>query len=93
MPPPWKWERRWEPCRATIGSVAGIDADFEDGVLRPVRPLTLRPGERVRLIVIRRPDRARWDLNRLAARPDEDLELAEAGLPEWAEALDSQDRR
>lgn len=73
--------------------VAGIDADFEDGVLRPVKPLSLRPGERVRLIVIRKADPSRWDLARLGAHADEDLELAGAGLDDWAEALDAQDRR
>lgn len=73
--------------------MAGIAARFENGVLHPLRPLTLRQGEQVEVIVIRRGDAARWDLDKLAAAPDEDLELAEAGLEAWTEGLESQDRR
>ena len=72
--------------------VATIEADFEGGVLRPTRPLALRQGERVRLIVVRRSESARWDLERLAGSADEDLALAEAGLGDWADALDERDR-
>jgi predicted DNA-binding antitoxin AbrB/MazE fold protein len=63
-----------------------IEAEFEDGVLRPLRPLPLRPGERVGLVVVRRPDPARWDLDRLSKRSgNEDQELAEEeGLADWA---------
>ena len=64
-----------------------IDALYENGVLRPVSPLSLRSGERVGLIVVRRPDPSRWDLSRLAKHGDDDLALAEAGLDEWAAAL------
>jgi len=46
----------------------------------------------VRLIVLRRPDPKRWDLHKLAATTDEDLELTEAGLDWWAEQLDSEDK-
>ena len=49
-----------------FSSVAAVEADYEDGVLRPVKPLRLRPGERVHIIVRRQSDPARWDLERLA---------------------------
>jgi predicted DNA-binding antitoxin AbrB/MazE fold protein len=75
-----------------VFEVATIEADFEGGVLRPTKPLALRQGERVRLIVVRRSDPARWDLDRLAQGADEDLALAEAGLGAWADALDERDR-
>jgi predicted DNA-binding antitoxin AbrB/MazE fold protein len=39
-----------------------IEAEFNDGVLRPMRRLPLRPGERVGIVVVRRPDPLRWDL-------------------------------
>ena len=35
---------------------------------------------------------SRWDFTRLAARADDDLALAEAGLDEWAATLDREDR-
>jgi len=69
-----------------------IDALYENGVLRPVSPLSLRSGERVGLIVVRRPDPSRWNLSRLAQHGDDDLALAEAGLDEWAAALDGDPR-
>ena len=69
-----------------------VDALYENGLLRPVSPLPLRSGERVALIVVRRPDASRWDFTRLAAHAAEDLALAEAGLNEWAAALDREDR-
>ena len=69
-----------------------VDALYENGLLRPVSPLPLRSGERVALIVIR-PDPRRWDFTRLAAHGDDDLALAEAGLEEWAAALDGEDSR
>ena len=43
-----------------------VEAQYEDGVLRPAERLSLRSGERVNLIVVRRPDPGRWDLARLA---------------------------
>ena len=60
-------------------------------MLRPAEPLGLRPGERVNLIVIRRPDPSRWDFARLAraANGGEDLDLARQGLAEWAGELDA----
>ncbi|OFW50550.1 MAG: hypothetical protein A3G77_00475 [Acidobacteria bacterium RIFCSPLOWO2_12_FULL_68_19] len=69
-----------------------IDALYENGLLRPVSPLPLRSGERVALIVVRRSDSSRWDVTRLGAHGDDDLALAEAGLDEWAAALDREDR-
>jgi predicted DNA-binding antitoxin AbrB/MazE fold protein len=74
--------------------MAIIEAEFENGVLRPIRRLPLRPGERVGIVVVRRPDPARWDLGRLSkAAAADDEKLAEAGLGGWADALDREDRR
>jgi predicted DNA-binding antitoxin AbrB/MazE fold protein len=73
--------------------VRTIEARYEDGLLRPESPLALRPGERVALILVRRPDPERWNLDRLAkGGAGEDLALAEQGLAEWADALDAEDR-
>ena len=69
-----------------------IDVLYEDGVLRPTTPLSLQAGERVAIIVVRRTTEDRWDQARLVAHADEDLALAEAGLEEWAAALDREDR-
>lgn len=70
-----------------------IEARYEDGLLRPENPLALTPGERVALILVRPPNPKRWDLERLAKTGEsEDLELAEQGLAEWADALDREDR-
>jgi len=44
------------------------------------------------ILVIQQPDAARWDLGRLAASPDEDEALAQAGLDDWAAALEGEDR-
>lgn len=65
-----------------------IEARYEEGLLKPETPLSLRPGERVALIVVRHPDPRRWDLERLAKGAGEDRMLAEQGLTEWADALD-----
>jgi len=71
-----------------------IEAEFENGVLRPMRRLPLRPGERVGIVVVRRPDRTRWDLDRLSkGATADDQALAEEGLGDWAAALDREDRR
>ena len=71
-----------------------IEAEFNNGVLRPMRRLPLRPGERVGIVVVRRPDTARWDLARLSkAATADDEKLAEEGLGEWGNALDREDRR
>ena len=67
-----------------------VEAQYDDGVLRPSERLGLRPGERVSLIVVRRPDPGRWDLSRLAKTANQDdLALAEQGLAQWAAGLDS----
>jgi predicted DNA-binding antitoxin AbrB/MazE fold protein len=68
-----------------------IEAFYEGGLLRPISPLPLRSGERVAVIVMRRPDASRWNLERLATHGDDDLALAEAGLDEWAAALERED--
>jgi predicted DNA-binding antitoxin AbrB/MazE fold protein len=70
-----------------------IEADYRDGVLRPTTPLQLKQGERVGLVVMRRPDQERWNLERLARTSQEDETLARAGLDEWARGLDHEDSR
>ena len=71
-----------------------VEARYEDGMLRPTEPLALRPGERVNLIVDRRPDPRRWNLDLLSKIANgDDLALAEQGLADWAETLDTEDRR
>ena len=70
-----------------------VEAQYDDGVLRPAERLGLRPGERVNLIVVRRPDPSRWDLTKLAKTADgDDIPLAEQGLAQWAADLDSTER-
>lgn len=62
-----------------------IEALYDNGVLKPMAPLALQDGERVGLIVVRRPDPKRWDLERFAETVgEEDLRLAEQGLDYWA---------
>lgn len=69
-----------------------IEARYEEGLLKPESPLSLTPGERVALIVVRHPDPSRWDLGRLArSGAGEDRMLSEQGLSEWADALDRED--
>jgi len=67
-----------------------VEARYEQGTLKLTQPLPLTPGERVRVIVVRQPDPKRWDLAKLR-RVDatEDLALAEAGLSDWDQAIDS----
>jgi predicted DNA-binding antitoxin AbrB/MazE fold protein len=70
-----------------------VEAHYEKGLLRPTKPLALRPGERVNLIVVRRPDPNRWNLERLAKSGNaEELQLAEQGLADWSAKLDKEDR-
>jgi len=72
-----------------------VEALYEKGLLKPTKPLPLRSGERVNLIVVRRPDRNRWNLDRLqktSCATAEDLELAERGLADWSARLDEQDQ-
>ena len=71
-----------------------IEARYEKGMLKPTEPLALRPGESVNLIVVRRADPSRWDINRLAKSGNaEDLTLAEQGIEDWAAKLDEEDPR
>ena len=69
-----------------------VEAEFREGALHPLDRLQLRPGEHVRIIVVRCPDRSRWDLTRLALGSEEENLLARDGLAKWAEALDQEDR-
>jgi predicted DNA-binding antitoxin AbrB/MazE fold protein len=69
-----------------------IEALFENGLLKPASPLPLRPGETVGVIVLRRPDPTRWNMVLLASATEDDAVLAGAGLDEWADALDAEDR-
>ena len=74
--------------------MASVEATFENGVLRPLRPLRLRPGERVHIVVNRQSDPSRWDLSRLARTSEaEDANLADAGMTEWEQALKVEDDR
>ncbi len=69
-----------------------VEALYEDGLLKPQTPLPLRPGERVAVIVLRQADPNRWDLGRLArVGREEDVALAEQGLAQWSDALDTED--
>ena len=70
------------------------EARYEQGMLKPTEPLALRSGESVHLIVVRRADPSRWDLDRLAKGGNaEDLTLAEQGIEDWAAELDEEDQR
>jgi predicted DNA-binding antitoxin AbrB/MazE fold protein len=74
-------------------AVRSVEAHYEDGVLRPTERLGLRPGERVKLIVVRQPDPSRWDLVRLAdTAQGDDISLAQQGLAEWASSLEATER-
>ena len=84
---------RRTPPHVTILVVRVIEAQYEDGVLRPTERLGLRPGEQVSLIVVRRLDPGRWDLARLAnTATGEDADLAEQGVADWVGELDATER-
>lgn len=85
------WEQDGGTPHDTMMVVRSVEAQYENGVLRPTERLGLRAGERVSIIVVRRPDPARWDLARLAKTGVED-ELADQGLAEWARALEAEDQ-
>lgn len=51
----------------------------------------LSEGELVRLIVVRNPDPARWNLAKMAGFAAEDDALATAGLASWSDGLDAED--
>ena len=71
-----------------------VEALYEKGMLKPTEPLALRSGESVNLIVVRRADPGRWDINRLAKSGNaEDLTLAEQGIEDWAAKLEEEDQR
>lgn len=55
-----------------------VEASYEHGSLKLFKPLALRIGERVSVVVLCRPDPSRWDFPRLAAAKD--VELSEAEL-------------
>ncbi len=69
-----------------------IEAEFDNGVLRPMQRLALRPGERVGIVVVRRSDPARWDVVRLSNPVSGEEELTDSGLGEWGAALDREDQ-
>ena len=80
--------------RGRLREVKPVEASYEKGLLRPAKPLPLGEGEHVRLIVVRKPDPTRWDLDKIAAAAgEEDVELAEAGLEQWAADLDVGDAK
>jgi predicted DNA-binding antitoxin AbrB/MazE fold protein len=66
-----------------------VEACHKDGILKPAHRLQLRQGEKVAVIVLRRPDSGRWDMKRLAAGVADDETLAATGLDAWADALDA----
>jgi predicted DNA-binding antitoxin AbrB/MazE fold protein len=81
-------EASW-PCYNEV--VRPIEDRYENGLLHPSKPLALRPGERVAVVVIRRPDPSRWDLDRLSRYGEEEEALAGAGLDDWSDALQRED--
>jgi predicted DNA-binding antitoxin AbrB/MazE fold protein len=77
--------------RDTMMIVRLVEAQYEDGVLRPIEGL--RSGERVSLMVVRRPDPHRWDLARFSSTSNqEELSPSEQGLGAWASWLDATER-
>ncbi len=67
-----------------------VEAYFENGALRPSEQLGLRSGERVNIIIMRRPNPDRWDMARFAKIANtEDIALAEQGLADWASSLEA----
>lgn len=68
-----------------------IEAEFENGVLRPMQRLSLRPGERVGIVVVRKADPNRWDIARLSKKSADEEVLSETGLADWAKSLDHED--
>jgi len=70
-----------------------IEARYDNGTLRPTENLGLRQGERVGLIVVRKPDASRWDLDKLTRTTGaDDLALSEQGLAEWVDDLEASER-
>ena len=79
----------WSTGHASLMVVKALEAQYENGVLRPAEKLALRSGERVKVIVLRRPDRERWNFARLSQTSDNEAALTKQGLLNWAAALDS----
>lgn len=79
---------------AMIQCMRIVEAEFNNGMLRPVQPLPLRPGEHVGIVLVRRPDPSRWDMRRLskAFNSEEDRQLSEEGLGYWTDALSCEDQ-
>ena len=70
-----------------------VEARYEKGMLKPSEPLALRPGESVNLMVVRRADPRRWDINRLAKSGSaEDLTLAQQSIEDWVTRLQEEDQ-
>jgi len=70
-----------------------VEAVYEKGLLKPMKPLKLRPGECVGLIIVRRPNPSRWNLDGIANTVDvEDKQLTEQGLEDWSVNLESEDQ-
>jgi len=66
---------------------------FEDGVLKPKEPLPLSPGQSLKVVLVS-PSDPRWEnLERFAATNAAELDfLTNAGLKEWTEMLEKEDR-
>ena len=79
--------------RGSLHTVKPFEASYENGLLRPAKPLPLNEGEHVQVVVMRKPDPARWDLARIAATAADDTDLTEAGLDDWNSMLDGEDAR
>jgi predicted DNA-binding antitoxin AbrB/MazE fold protein len=66
---------------------------YEDGVLKPSKPLPLSPGESVEVVLIGPADPRLQNLQRFAAEHGEDLDfLTRVGLDEWSAMLEREDR-
>ena len=81
----------WSTKRVSLEFVKALEAQYENGLLRPCGKLNLRSGERVKIVVLRRPDRGRWDFARLSQTSDDEAALTKQDLSNWAAALDSED--
>jgi predicted DNA-binding antitoxin AbrB/MazE fold protein len=78
--------------RGILHLVKPVEASYENGLLKPAKPLPLTEGEQVRVIVVRKSDPKRWNLKKIAALSEpEDVHLAEAGLDDWAATLEAED--
>ena len=76
-----------------MGSMKTFEVRYEDGVLKPAKPLPLTPGENIAVILVRPDDPRLKNLERFVATHAEELDyLTEAGLQEWVEMLDKIDK-